>query len=160
MEPLRLLYSPSISSILSFQILKSFIFTDLEILKKLYLFYIRPKIEHNTPLWYICCIKDINQLESIQRKITRIIFNRCNISYISYIDRLTKLNMKTLEYKRVEYDLITFFKLVNKKTTIDSQTFFLIYINNYSLRGKNRKYTCKYNLNNVGWQNYFVYCLV
>ena len=46
--------------------------------------------------------------------------------------------MKTLEYKRVEYDLITFFKLVNKKTTIDSQTFFLIYINNYSLRGKNK----------------------
>ena len=69
---------------------------DLEILKKLYLVYIRPKIEYHTPLWSQCSIKDINQLEPIQRKSTRIIFNHCNISYTSYIDRLTKLNMKTL----------------------------------------------------------------
>ena len=53
------------ASILSFQILKSFISTDLEILKKLYLVYIRPKIEYNTPLWSPCSIKDINQLEPI-----------------------------------------------------------------------------------------------
>ena len=57
-----------------------------------------------------------------------------------YIDRLTKLNMKTLKYRRIEYDLITFFKLVNNDTTIDSQTFFKLYYNNYSLRGNNRNY--------------------
>ena len=145
------------ASILSFQILKSFISTDLVILKKLYLVYIRPKMEYNTPLWSPCSIKDINQLESIQRKFTRSIFNRCNISYTSYIDRLTKLNIKTLEYRRLEFDLITFFKLINNETTIDSQTFFKPYESNYSLRGNNRKYTCKYHFNNVGWQKSFFY---
>ena len=114
------------ASILSFQILKSFRSTEFEILKKLYLVYIGPKIEYNTPLWSPCCIKDINQLESIQRKFTRIIFNRFNISYICYIDRLTKLNIKTLEYRIIEYDLITFFKLVNNDTTTNSQTFLKI----------------------------------
>ena len=93
---------------MSFQILKSFTSTDSEILKKLYLVYIRPKIEYSKPLWSPCSIKDINQLESIQRKFTRTIFNRCNILYISHIDTLTKLNMKTLEYRRIEYDVITF----------------------------------------------------
>ena len=32
--------------------------------------------------------------------------------------------MKTLEYRRIGYDLITFFKLDNNDTTIGSQTFF------------------------------------
>ena len=41
------------------------------------------------------------------KKILRSIFNRCNISYTSYIDRLTKLNIKTLEYRKLELDLIT-----------------------------------------------------
>ena len=31
--------------------------------------------------------------------------------------------MKTLEYRKIEYDLITFFKLVSNDTTIDSQNF-------------------------------------
>ena len=137
--------------------IKNFTSTHLEILKKLYLVYIRPKIEYNTPLWSPCSIKDINQLKSIQRKVTRKIFNRCNISYISYIDRLTNLNMKTLEYRRVEYDLITFFKMVSNKTSIYSQMFFKLSINNYSLRRNNRKYTCKYHFNNGGWQNSFFY---
>ena len=66
--------------------------------------------------------------------------------------------MKTLEYRIIEYDLITFFKLVNNyTTTIDSQTLFIPYKNNYSLRGNNRKYTCKYQFNNVSWQNSFFY---
>ena len=84
------------------------------------------------------------------KKFTKIIFHRCNVSYVSYIDRLTKLSMKTLEYRRIKHDLITFFKLVNNDTTIDSQTFFKPYKNNYSVRGNNRKYSCKYHFINVG----------
>ena len=38
-------------------------------------------------------------------------FNRCNISYTSYLDRLTKLNIKSLEYRRIESDLIIFFQI-------------------------------------------------
>ena len=84
-------------------------------------------------------------------------FNQCNISYTSYIDRLTKLSIKTLQYRRTEYDLITFFKLLKNDIIINSQTFLKPYKFNYLLRGNNKKYTCKYHFNNVGWQNSFFY---
>ena len=47
-------------------------------------------------------------------------------SHISYIERLTKLNMKTLEYRKIDYDLINFFKLVSNDTTIGSHIFLKI----------------------------------
>ena len=52
--------------------------------------------------------KNINYVEPVQIKYTRLIFNRCNISYTSYLGRLTKLIIKSLEYRRLESDLITF----------------------------------------------------
>ena len=73
-------YVYQIASTISFQVLKSFKSTDINILKKIYLVYIRPKLEYNTPIWSPYLKKDINHLESIQRKYTRIVFNRCNIS--------------------------------------------------------------------------------
>ena len=45
--------------------------------------------------------------------------------------------------------------MVNNETFIDSQTFFKHYKNNYSLRGNDRRYTCKYHFNNVVWQFFF-----
>ena len=44
-------YLNSIASTTSFQVLKSFRSTDINILKKLFLKYIRPKLEYNTPIW-------------------------------------------------------------------------------------------------------------
>ena len=100
--------------------------------------------------------KDINYLESVQRKYTRIIFNRCNISYTCYLDRLAKLNIKSLEYRRIQFDLITFFKLVNDETTIIFQTYFEPYKNNYLLRGNNKPFTCRHHYNNDVWHCSFV----
>ena len=62
-------------------------------------------------------------MKSVQRKYTRLIFNLCNISYTSYLGRLTKLKIKSLEYWILEFDLITFLKLVNDETTINMQPF-------------------------------------
>jgi len=127
-------YIYQIASIISFQVLKSFKSMDINILKKLYLVYIRPKLEYTTLIWSPYLKKDINHLESVQTKYTRIIFNRCNISYTSYLDRLAKLNIKSLEYRKLEFSLITFFKLVNTETTINLQIIFEPYKNNYLLR--------------------------
>ena len=78
-------------------------------------------LEHTTPLWSLCLKNDINHIESVLRKYTRLIYNRCNISYMSYLDRLTKLNIKSLQYRRLEFDLITCFKLVNGETKTNIQ---------------------------------------
>ena len=150
-------YIYQIASTISFQVLKSFKSTDINILKKLYLVYIRPKLEYNTPIWSPHLKKDINHLESVQRRYTRIMFSRCNISYTSYLDRLTKLNIKTLEYRRIKFDLITFFKIVNSETTINLKNFFEPYKTNYLLRGNNKKFTCRHHFNNDVWHNSFFY---
>lgn len=114
-------------------------------------------MEYNTPIWSPYLKKYINYIESVQRKYTRLIFNRCNISYTSYLDRLTKLNIKSLEYRRLEFDLITFFKLVNGETTINIQSIFEPYRTKYSLRGNSKKFTCKHHFNNEAWHNSFFY---
>ena len=126
----------------------------------MYLVYIRPKLEYNTPIWSPYLKKDINHLESVQRKYTRLIFNRCNISYTCYLDRLAKLNIKSLEYRRIEFDLITFFKLVNTETTINLETIFERYKNDYLLRGNNKKIKCRHHFNNDVRHNSFSYLSV
>ena len=98
----------------SFQVFKSFKSTDTNILKKLFVIYIRPKLEYYTQIWFPYLKKYINHIESIQRKYTRLIFNCCNISYTSYLGRLTKL-IKSLEYRTIVFDFITFFKLITVK---------------------------------------------
>ena len=70
----------------------------------MFLICIRPKLRYNTPIQSPYLKKDINHIESVQRKYTRLIFNCCNISCTPYLDRLTRLNIKSLEF-----DLITFF---------------------------------------------------
>ena len=44
-------YIYRIASTIFFQVLKSFISMDVNILKKLYLVYIPPKLEYNTLIW-------------------------------------------------------------------------------------------------------------
>ena len=64
---------------------------DINILKKFFLIQIRLKLMYNTIL-VIKTKKGINNIETVQKKYTRLIFNRCNVSYMSNLDRLTKLN--------------------------------------------------------------------
>ena len=42
--------------------------------------------------------------------------NCCSISYTCYFDSILKINIKALEYKRLQLDLTTFYKLVKFKT--------------------------------------------
>ena len=63
--------------------------------------------------------------------------------------------MKSLEYRILEFDLITFFKLVNGETTINIQLIFEPYRTICLLRGNFIKFTCKHNFNNEAWHNSF-----
>ena len=72
--------------------LKFFKTSDITALRRLYVVYVRPKLEYNTPIWSLYPIKYINQLESLQRKYTRLICNCCNIANTSYLERLVKFS--------------------------------------------------------------------
>ena len=56
--------------------------------------------------------KDINLVESVQKKFTRHICIRCKISFNSYSDQLlSNININSLKYRQLEFDLILMFKI-------------------------------------------------
>jgi len=100
----HIMHVKQIASMCSYQILKSFSSNNVWILLKAFINYVRPKLEYNTPVWSPYLQKDIISIESVQRNFTKMICNHCNISYSSYPDQLNKLNIKSLEYRRLEFD--------------------------------------------------------
>ena len=128
-----------VGSQISYQIKRSFKTKNIWTLLKLYLTYIRPKLEYNSPVWSPYLKKDIIKLESIQRSFTKFICLRCSIPFSSYQDRLYKLNLKTLEYRRVIFDLIFLFKIIRGETNLKFDDFFLDKNLPYTLRGSKLK---------------------
>ena len=61
----------------------------------------------------------------------------------SHHDRLTKLNLKTLEYRRTFFDLILLFKIINGLSELNFSDYFSIRNVPYSLRGSRLKIECK-----------------
>ena len=101
----------NVASMWAFQVLHSFSSRNIWTLLKAYTTYVRPKLEYNTVVWSPFLHKDINLVESVQKKFTRHICTRCKICFNSYSDRLSKLNINSLEYRRLEFDLILMFKI-------------------------------------------------
>ena len=123
------------ASLCSYQILRSFSTKNIWILLKAFNTYVRPKVEFKTCVWNPYFKKDIVLLESEQRNFTRYAFIRCNIPFNSYNDRLCKLNrpINSLEYRRLEFDLILMFKICHNLCELQ-------FFNYFEYRH------CKYNL--------------
>ena len=148
-------YLYKVASISSYQILKSFKTNTANILIKLFKIYVRPKLEYNTQIWSPYLKKNINKIESVQRNFTRLVCNRCNIPNNSYSDRLIKLGLKSLEYRRWEFDLVTLYKIINGEYKVFFNEFFSFSQNGYGLRGNNKKIKCKHDFKNSQWENLF-----
>ena len=73
-------------------------------------------------------------IESVQKKFTRSICVRCNIPFDSYTDRLSKLNLKSLEYCRLVNDLILMYKICHNLTNLTFSDFFVFRTSPYNLR--------------------------
>ena len=100
----------NLASSQSYLILRSFSSRNIWVLLSLFKTYVRPKLEYNTSVWSPYLAKDIEQIESVQRQFTKFAFRRCGIPYKSYQDRLYKVNLKSLQYCRIVYDIILFLK--------------------------------------------------
>jgi len=92
------------------QIKNSFTYFDAELVRLLYVSLVRPHLEFAVPVWNPYLKGDIDELENIQHRATRLVpeFKR-----IEYGDRLKKLRLTTLETRRKRGDLIQFYKVVN-----------------------------------------------
>jgi hypothetical protein len=80
-------------------------------LKTLYIAYVRPLLEYGVPVWDPHHKKDVMALESVQRLATKICTKTWNAS--SYDDRLSSLNLSTLESRRKYLKLCYLYKLIS-----------------------------------------------
>ena len=95
---------------------RSFKCRDKVTIKKLYTSLVRPHLEYAVQVWNPHLKKDTNSIEGVQRRATKIIGELRNLKYE---DRLLKLNLTTLEERRVRGDLIEQFKIVRKLDQVE-----------------------------------------
>ena len=79
-------------------------------IKKLYTSLVRPHLEYAVQVWSPYLKKDINSIEGVQRRATKLI---SEFRGLSYEDRLERLKLTTLEDRRIRGDLIEQFKIIN-----------------------------------------------
>ena len=91
----------------------------------------------------------------IQRTFTRYAFQRCNIPYSSYSNRMYQLNIHSLQYRRVEYDLVCMFKIINGLSGLDFNEFFFYHNHTHELRNGSRTIKTKHHFNTSRWNNSF-----
>ena len=90
-------------------ILRCFNCRDPVLLTKAFILYERPLLEYYSPVWAPVYVKDISLIEIVQRKFTKRI---SGMNDLSYPQRLTKLELETLEVRRLKTDSITMFKIL------------------------------------------------
>ena len=100
---------------------RSFSFLDEETLLILYKTLVRPILDYGNTIWFPTLMKDIRALENVQRRLTKIL---PELSQLSYTDRLKKLHLTTLHYRRYRMDMIQVFKIVNKIDDVSFDEFF------------------------------------
>jgi hypothetical protein len=115
-------------------IYKSFISREIKFLVSMFKTYVRCIVENNTSVWSPYLLSDINKIERVQRKFTKRI---PGFSNICYEERLNILCLTTLELRRLHFDLILVYKIINKLVDIDFDTFFQF--SNSNTRGNSLK---------------------
>ena len=76
--------------------------------------YVRPLVEHNSVIWSPITLRDIDEIESVQRKFTKRLPGLHNFLYT---DR--RLQLQSLELRRLVTDLIWCYKIVFGHVDID-----------------------------------------
>jgi len=98
-------------------ILKSFRSRDPSLLTRTFCMFVRPVLEYCSTIWNPCLKRDINKIESVQKRFTRRLSGLHNLSYSC---RLARLNLDNLYCRRVKTDLTMCYKIINNLICIDT----------------------------------------
>ncbi|KAK4322449.1 hypothetical protein Pmani_006789 [Petrolisthes manimaculis] len=80
-----------------------------EVFRQLFVALVRPILEYASPVWSPYKVKDITALENVQRRATRQV---TTLQGVSYEDRLRKLKLPTLAYRRARGEMIEVYKIM------------------------------------------------
>ena len=105
------------------------------IVTKLYKALVRPKLEYCVQVWRPYLLKDIDKIERVQHRATKII-EECR--GLCYEERLRVTGLMTLEDRRIRGDMIEVFKILKGVNKNDSGSWFQL-VNNNRTRGHSLK---------------------
>ena len=91
---------------------RSFHFLDEETFNMLYKGMVRPHLEYANQVWCPRLSKHIEMIENVQRRATKLV---PGLKDLEYEDRLKKLKLPTLAYRRLRGDLIEVYKIMTGK---------------------------------------------
>ena len=80
-----------------------FVALDEEIFRCLYVALVRPHLEYANQIWATCLVKDIEAVENVQRRARKL---APALKNLTYEERLLKLGLPTLAYRRARGDMI------------------------------------------------------
>ncbi len=99
---------------------RSFSHIDEEMMVQLYKSLVRPYLEYANDVWSPRLMRNIHALEAVQRRATKLI---PHLSHLPYEERLSKLKLPSLVYRRNRNDMIQVFKYVHNIWNCESSDF-------------------------------------
>ena len=99
----------------------SFLHITNKSFSKLYKTLIRPHLKYGNIVWNPRFKKDVEAIERVQRRATKLVDNVRNLSYS---DRLKVLKIPSLSYRRFRGDIIQVYKLLHNLEDIPFTHFF------------------------------------
>jgi len=94
---------------------------NIDLLSRAYLTYVRPLIEHDSVIWSPYTVKDIELIESVQCRFTK---RLPGFKILPYAERLKRLDLPSLELRRLHADIIFCHKIVLSLTDLQVSEFF------------------------------------
>ena len=104
-------------------ILRCFVCRNNSLLLRAFMVYVRPILEYNCVIWSPSLVRDIEQLEKVQRRFTK---RLCGMKSLTYSERLRQLGLPSLELRRLHLDLVFCYKIVFGLVSVKLDDFFEI----------------------------------
>ena len=91
-----------------------------DIFTMLYKTMVRPHLEYGSVIWSPHLKKDMDVIERVQRRATKLV---PEIRHLSYEDRLRALDLPTLKFRRERSDIIETYNIMTQKHTINTDCY-------------------------------------
>ena len=102
-------------------ILRCFLSKNPSIMTRAFKTYVRPILEYASSSWSPSAVGLIIHLGSVQRSFTK---RLPGLNPLSYVERLSALNLQSLEHRRLITDLIILYKIIHKQICLNFSDFF------------------------------------
>ena len=105
---------------------RQFKYRNKEIVLQLYTALVRPHLEYAVQFWAPSLQKDINRLEAVQARATKLV---PTLRHFGYQRRMDRLNLFDLQTRRLRGQLIETFKILKGITNVDYSNLFTLSAN-------------------------------